>query len=83
MKNDCRLVLRKDVLSLRDMASMLGNFNWASAAVNFAQSHYRGFQALYLSNFKSASGDLHRRVKLNSESRADLVWWASKADWSC
>jgi hypothetical protein len=80
MKNGCRLVLRKDVLSLRDMASMLGNFNWASAAVNFAQSLYRGFQALYLSNFKSASGDLHRRVKLNSESRADLIWWASKAD---
>jgi hypothetical protein len=80
IKNGYRLVLRKDVLSLRYMASMLGNFNWASAAVNVAQSHYRGFQALFLTNFKPVKGDLHKRVKLNSESRADLVWWASNAD---
>ena len=37
INNGYQLALRKDVLSLRYMASMLENFNRASAAVNTLQ----------------------------------------------
>lgn len=57
LKNLCNTFLRKKSISLREIASLLGNFNWAPQAVPFAQAHIRGLQALYISKLKQAKGD--------------------------
>lgn len=79
IKRCCQSALKKRAVTLREMALLLGNFNWAAAAVDFAQSHFRGFQAFYILNLRSAGGDLGLNVELDRESMADLRWWSSEA----
>jgi|LakMenEpi03Aug12_release.lakeMendotaPanAssembly.Ray.scaffolds.fasta_scaffold1018039_2 hypothetical protein len=57
LKNLCIAVARKESISLREMASYLGNFNWAAQAVPFAQAHIRGLQAMYIAKLRQAQGN--------------------------
>ena len=41
----CRRAFAADVVSLPDLASVLGNFTWALSTVPFAQPHYRNLQS--------------------------------------
>lgn len=75
----CTAALGQRSITLRDMASILGNFNWASPAVEFAQAHYRNFQALYISGSRQARGNLQTKILLSPEAKADLSWWISQA----
>ena len=45
-------------MALWDLASLLGNLNWATAAVPFAQANLRNIQNFYISLTKSAGGNL-------------------------
>ena len=57
LKNLCIAVVRKESISLRELASLLGNFNWAAQALPFAQAHIRGLQALYIAKLRQAQGE--------------------------
>ncbi len=76
----CNTVLKAHQISLRDVAFILGNFNWATHAVRFAQAHSRALQALYNSELKLAGGNLQRKIILTPDARDDLSWWTSRAD---
>lgn len=56
LKNLCSSFSHKEFITLREMAGLLGNFNWTTQAVAFAQAHLRGLQALYKSNIKQSRG---------------------------
>jgi hypothetical protein len=82
LKNLCIAVVRKESISLRELASLLGNFNWASQAVPFAQAHIRGLQALYIAKLRQAQGDYSSLTRLDKESKNDLCWWVRQADFT-
>ncbi|KZS05450.1 Uncharacterized protein APZ42_031346 [Daphnia magna] len=73
----CEKLLSSKLVSLRDLASLLGNFSWSSSSVPYAQSHYRGVQSLYISKLKFFKGIMKTKLELNEEARNDLQWWVS------
>lgn len=76
----CRETLSAHSVSLRQLATLLGLFNWAVSAVNYAPAHFRALQSLYISESNRASAVLDTPVLLASAQRADLRWWISMAD---
>ena len=71
----CRKALEADKVSLRTVASILGNFNWAIPTIPFAQAHYRSMQRFYIGESKKAQGNLSTMRVLSQEARLDLEWW--------
>ena len=53
----CKKALVADTVSLRTIASILGNFNWAIPTIPFAQSHYRSMQRFYIGECRKAQGN--------------------------
>ena len=78
----CKKLLASRDVALWDLASLLGNFNWATAAIPFAQANLRSIQNLYISRTKSAGGNLGVKITLSDEAREDLDWWISRLDQS-
>ena len=37
----CRATLKKGTCSLHELAKIIGNLNWATYAVRYAQAHFR------------------------------------------
>ena len=75
--NLCRKALTAEHVSLRDVASLLGNFNWAIPTVPFAQAHYRSMQQFYIAETRKSRGDLSVLRALTETARADLRWWVA------
>ncbi|KZS09709.1 Uncharacterized protein APZ42_025993 [Daphnia magna] len=76
----CRLcieVLKKGECSLRQLAKKIGNPNWASFAVNFAQAHFHSLQATFISSSQANNNNLDTVISLNENIRADLKWWTT------
>ena len=71
----CRAALDADLVFLRVISSILGNFNWAIPSVPFAHAHYRSMQHFYISESRKAHGNLNDKRSLSDESRKDLTWW--------
>jgi len=65
----CRKAIKKATISLRDLASILGNFTWATLAVPYAPAHIRGVQTLYISNSRLNQGDLRVKIVLSNEAK--------------
>lgn len=63
------------------MARILGNMNWAAAAVKYAQAHYRNLQRFHISYSRKAKGNLDASFFLSSEEQKDLKWWISGVDY--
>ena len=73
----CSDSLKKGKCSLRQQAKIIGNLNWATYAVSFAQAHFRSLQAVFISASRTSNDDLEACVTLDPDSRADLSWWIS------
>lgn len=71
----CQRLFHKDMVSLRDISSLLGSLSWAIQAVPFAQSHYRKLQWFFIQHVHFHNNNLQAKVILNSYSKADLKWW--------
>lgn len=78
----CKEALKKGKYSLRALAKILGNLNWATYAVRFAPAHYRHLQALLISASKNNNDDLDVIVSLDSAALSDLTWWVNEANFS-
>ena len=78
----CKEALKKGVCSLRALAQIIGNLNWATYAVPYAPAHFRGLQSLYNLGSKANNNNLDVAVVLDDDSRADLLWWISEADFT-
>ena len=63
------------MISLRDIAKLLGNFTWATQTIPYAQAHYSDLQMLYIEKSESAGNNLQLKVHLNHLAREDLKWW--------
>ena len=73
--NICTTALAADRVSLRELASILGNFTWAIPTVPYAQAHYRRMQRFYISEARRAGGNLDVVRQLPRAARLDLQWW--------
>jgi hypothetical protein len=76
----CNEALAAETISLRKIASIMGNFTWAIPAIPFAQAHYRSLQRFYIAQAQAANFNLKYRCNLSSEAREDLTWWISNLD---
>lgn len=75
-----RAALDANSVSLRQLATLLGLYSWAVAAVDYAQAHFRALQALYIKELHRADYNLDASVSLASTERTDLMWWLGDAD---
>ncbi len=80
IKNLCSKILSKTLVSLKDLASVLGNLVWAISSVPFAQAHYRALQNFYIRQIDHFRGDLSAKCPLSDQSKQDLSWWVSYLD---
>ncbi|KZS06357.1 Uncharacterized protein APZ42_030220 [Daphnia magna] len=80
VKRLCEQALEAKCVSLRSIASILGNFTWAIPTIPYAQSHYRSMQRFYLNESRRASGNLNTKRALSPEAEADLRWWLSNLE---
>jgi len=78
----CKEALKKGKCSLRSLAKILGNLNWATYAVPFAPAHYRNLQALFISASKAYNDNLDVFVCLDVAFLSDLSWWVNKANFT-
>jgi hypothetical protein len=75
IKKLCERAIENRQISLRNMASILGNFTWAIPTIPFAASHYRSMQGFYLKQSKKVKDDLNKKFIISSEAETDLKWW--------
>ncbi len=73
----CRTALRRDFISLRDIACIMGNFTWAIPTMPFAQAHYRSMQRFYIDQAQRVDFDLAMKCILSPEAKSDLEWWVA------
>ncbi|KZS08843.1 Uncharacterized protein APZ42_027054 [Daphnia magna] len=73
----CRTALRRDFISLRDIACVIGNFTWAIPTMPFAQAHYRSMQRFYIDQAQRVDFNLTSKCILSPEAKADLEWWVA------
>ena len=78
----CGESLRKGKCSLRQLAKIIGNLNWASYAVAFAQAHFRSLQATFISSSRAYNDNLDAVIPLCDDVSADLKWWITSANFS-
>ncbi|XP_059352815.1 uncharacterized protein LOC132088282 [Daphnia carinata] len=80
VKAMCQAALDKNRISLREIASILGNFTWAIPSIPFAQSHYRSMQRFYIEQAKEFAFNLNASCILSEGARVDLKWWVCNLD---
>ena len=66
IKSLCAKVLAKPLATLKELASILGNFVWAISSVPYAQSHYRSLQNFYISQSRRLNGELSKKCSLTN-----------------
>jgi hypothetical protein len=77
----CIEVLKKGKWSLRQ-GKIIGNLNWASYAVNFAQAHFCSLQVTFISSSWPNNDNLDAAISLNEDIRADLKCWTTCTDFN-
>ncbi|XP_057365008.1 uncharacterized protein LOC130685703 [Daphnia carinata] len=75
VKKMCEAALAAESISLRKIASIMGNVTWAIPAIPYAQAHYRRLQWFYIKQAQSANFNLKTRCSLSAEAREDLECW--------
>ena len=63
----CKAALKASSLSRKELEKIIGNLNWATAAVDFAQAHYRGLQLLLNSRQDAPCCELEDVYPLSKE----------------
>lgn len=74
IKDLCVKMLAQEVVSLREIASIIWNFTWAIPTIPFAQAHYRSMQRFYIEQAQKVGFDLKVKCNLTAEARTDLEW---------
>jgi hypothetical protein len=80
VKAMCEAALLAKVVSLREIASIMGNFTWAIPAIPYAQAHYRRLQSFYIRKSQAANSNLKIKCLLSLEAQDDLKWWVANLD---
>ncbi|KZS02184.1 Uncharacterized protein APZ42_000875, partial [Daphnia magna] len=75
----CKNALVRRKLPLRDLASLLGSLSWATAAIRYAQAHFRSLQSFYTEGLKSTEVNFQASVTITPNTEGDLSWWINDA----
>jgi hypothetical protein len=76
VKAMCDAALKKGCISLREIASIMGNFTWAIPTIPFAQAHFRRMQSFYIEQARRARFNLNFKCSLSEDAKQDLQWWS-------
>jgi hypothetical protein len=80
VKAMCEAALLAKVVSLKEIASIMGNFTWAIPAIPYAQAHYRRLQSFYIRKSQAANSNLKIKCLLSLKAQDDLKWWVANLD---
>ena len=73
VQKECRSILGKRMATPRQLARLIGMLTASIPAVMQAPLHYRALQRLRNRSLKNSGYD--QQVKIDIESRQDLLWW--------
>ncbi|KAI9565203.1 reverse transcriptase [Daphnia sinensis] len=77
IQKQCSGALSKELVSLREISSILGSLAWSILSVPFAQAHYRSLQKFFIEKSKQCDHNLALKCNLSYQARQDLMWWFS------
>ena len=77
--------LSSRVISIRDVASLLGKMTSSLVGVRYGKMHYRGLERCKVTALKEASGDYNASMCLDAFARDDIIWWRDniKGSFNC
>ena len=75
IKGLCQNILHDTLITIRGLASLIGNFTAAFSAMPFGKLHYRNLERQKLEALKVSKGDFDKKVIISIASLDDLQWW--------
>ena len=80
IKDLCLETLRRNNLSIRVIAKLIGNLDATFEAVPLEPLYYRSLETDKISALKQHNGDFDANISLSTESRTDILWWINNID---
>ena len=74
LRTTCQKLLQKELVSVRQLACIVGSIHAADPAIRVARLHYRHLQRLQIVHGRTKLG-FKQRLVLTKEARAELKWW--------
>ena len=75
IKEMCEFTLNSKKLTIRHIASLLGNFTAAIEAVPYSKLHYRSIECSKIEHLKREQGNFEATFKLSQENINEIKWW--------
>lgn len=76
----CKEVLSSNKLTIRKMASLIGNLVSSLPAVPFGKLFYRSLERDKISALKQAKGDFDSDMVLSTTAISDIKWWSTNIE---
>ena len=71
----CKTILRRELSTIRQVASLLGKLTSSFPAVQYGPLHYRHLEQDKYNALLQCKGNFDSKMKLSREAREDLKWW--------
>ncbi|CAL8096456.1 unnamed protein product [Orchesella dallaii] len=75
LKSKCINSLRKQTLSIHDLAELSGYLNAATPAMKYSPLYIRELENIKTVELRNHNGNYSAKVSLNDRARLDLQWW--------
>lgn len=79
-KDLCQHVLSAKVLSIRQVAKLLGTLTSAFPGVKFGPLHYRSLERCKIAALKKAKGNFDANMLLSQLAAQDIQWWINNIE---
>ena len=73
--SSCRSVIKKESISIRELASVIGKIVASFPAVMYGPLHYRQMEKEKKNALALNAGKFERHMTLSSQAKAELSWW--------
>ena len=75
LREFCAMMLTKKLVSIRQIASLLGKFTSSLLSVPAGRLHFRALDKLKCEALRIHKGNFDKYVKLTDEAMQDIKWW--------
>ena len=75
LKMLCSQTMKRNQLTIRDLASLLGKITSCFPATKYGRLHYRGIERLKTSSLKNNGFNFNKKIHLNDDATKDIAWW--------
>ena len=74
-KGLCQNILHDTLITIRSLASLIGNFTAAFPAMLFGKLHYRQLERQKIEALKVSKGNIDKKLIISKAFLDDLQWW--------